>query len=210
MKNSYSGWVASDIEDLLHEDSEVMLFGGIDPGLYSTTLAILDSNCKLVAYHQIYAFEDEYPRTAKTNRKPGQRYFDPIPEKIAEDHRAFMINMLYTYKLECIATEKMEWSASHSDTQGWVHHNRGIIHGTCLDREVPFYMINPQQIKKIVTGKGNASKIDVVTDVYAEYHHAFKNISFLKKENHIADAIGAAKFIVSEKMNYIDESEFGF
>jgi Holliday junction resolvasome RuvABC endonuclease subunit len=186
-------------------EDEPMLFAGCDPGVYSTTVAIVDSCSNLVAYHQIYASEDEYPRTPNRDRKKGQRYFDPIPEKIAEDHVKFMEMIFSKYKILGMATEKMEWSAKHSDTQGWVHHFRGIMHGACIAHNVPFYMINPQQIKKVVTGNGNAKKDAVVVSVYQQYRDKFPSFSFLSKENHIADAVGAGLFLVQDQIGYIEE-----
>ncbi|MFA5037946.1 MAG: crossover junction endodeoxyribonuclease RuvC [Candidatus Izemoplasmatales bacterium] len=186
-------------------EEEPMLFAGCDPGVYSTTIAVVNSCSELVAYHQIYASEDEYPRTPNKDRKKGQRYFDPIPEQIAEDHIKFIDMVFSKYKILGLATEKMEWSAKHSDTQGWVHHFRGILHACCMKSEVPFYMINPQQIKKVVTGNGNASKDAVVISVYNQFKDKFPNFSFLSKQNHIADAIGAGLFLVQDQIGYIEE-----
>ncbi len=188
-------------------EEKPMMFAGIDPGVYSTTVAILDSCCNLISWHQVYSSEEEWPRTPNRDRQRGQRYFDPIPEKIAEDHYKFMKVILASYKLEGISTEKMEWSAKHSDTQGWVHHFRGIIHATCIQTSVPFYMINPQQIKKAVTGKGNAKKDLVVDEIYEKYSDFFPSLSFLKKNNHIADAIGAALSLIYQEIGYIEEEE---
>jgi Holliday junction resolvasome RuvABC endonuclease subunit len=187
------------------EDEKPMLFAGCDPGVYSTTIAVVDSCANLVAYHQIYASEDEYPRTPNRDRKKGQRFFDPIPDKIAIDHHWFMSDILDQYELLGIATEKMEWSASHSDTQGWVHHFRGVIHASCIQRKVPFHMLNPQQIKKVVTGNGNASKDAMVIAIYNRFKDSFPSFSFLSKQNHIADAIGAALFLVADQIGYLEE-----
>ncbi len=188
------------------DEEKPMLFGGCDPGVYSTTVAIIDGCCELVGWYQVYESEDQYPRTQNLDRKKGQRYFDPIPEKIAEDTREFMSLIFSSHvDIQGIATEKMEWSARHSDTQGWVHHFRGIIHASCLENEVPFHMINPQQIKKAVTGNGNASKADVVRAIYNKYTGKFPSYKFLSDNNHIADAIGAAIFIVRQQLGYLEE-----
>jgi Holliday junction resolvasome RuvABC endonuclease subunit len=187
------------------DEEKPMLFAGCDPGVYSTTVAIIDSCCNLIEWLQIYESEADYPRTAKANRKKGQRFFDPIPEKIADDHYKFMIGIFSKYDLQGIATEKMEWSASHSDTQGWVHHNRGIMHAYCISQECPFHMINPQQIKKTVTGKGNASKDEVVYSIYKRYEDRFPSYKFLSDNNHIADSIGAAIHLVRQQLGYLEE-----
>jgi len=187
------------------DDEKPMLYAGCDPGVYSTTVAIVDSCSNLVAYHQIYASEDEYPRTPNLDRKRGQRYFDPVPEQIAADHVEFMKMIFDKYELLGMATEKMEWSAKHSDTQGWVHHFRGIMHACCLHQGVPFHMLNPQQIKKVVTGNGNANKDAMVVQVYQQFKPMFPSFSFLSKQNHIADAVGAGLFLVADEIGYAEE-----
>jgi len=191
--------------EMVIDEEKPMLFAGCDPGVYSTTIAIVDSCCNLIKWHQLYLSEEEYPRTPNLDRKKGQRNFDPIPEKIAEDTRRFMEDIFSRYTLEGIATEKMEWSARHSDTQGWVHHFRGVIHGSCMEHSVPFHMINPQQIKKIVTGSGNASKSEVVHAIYNKYQNEFSSYKFLSDNNHIADSIGAAIYLVRQQLGYLEE-----
>jgi Holliday junction resolvasome RuvABC endonuclease subunit len=182
-----------------------ILYAGIDPGVYTTTLSILDSSCNLVVYLQVYNSEDEYPRIKKENRKKGQREYDPVPEQIAIDHREFMLAVLDTYNLSGVVAEKMDWSASNSDTQGYVHHNRGIIHAACIEKAVPFFMISPQQIKKAASGKGNAGKDEVVDAIFEKYGSFFPSHKYLKKNNHIADSIGAAIWLVADQLNYLDD-----
>ena len=188
-------------------EEKPLLYAGCDPGLYTTTIAILDGFCNLQGWFQVYNSEDEYPRKPNLDRKKGQRYWDPLPDRIAEDTARFTAALLSQYSVAGIATEKMEWSAKHSDTQGWVHHNRGIIHGCCLERGVPFHMISPQQIKKAVTGNGNASKSEVVRSVYRKYGELFASYKFLSDNNHIADAIGAATLLVQQEVGYLEEDE---
>jgi Holliday junction resolvasome RuvABC endonuclease subunit len=190
------------------EEEKPMLFMGVDPGIFTTTVVVLDSQCNFKAWHQVYYSENDFPRTLVENRKKGQRVHDPIIEQIAADHVAFMTALIDMYKPEAIACEKMDWSTNYSNTQGWVHHCRGILHSISIQKRVPFTMITPQTIKKAATGNGNAQKQDVAREIYRRYSSHIPSISWLNKNNHVADATGAALFLVRETMGYLDtESE---
>lgn len=186
-------------------EDEPDFFIGIDPGIYTTTFAVIDSALNLIDYKMLYKDERSWPRIVRQMRKKGQRYHDPKVDTIASDLYEFTHKIIDEYHPVAIATEAMDWSASHSDTQGWVHHFRGIIHAICIINDIPLHFIPPQKIKKCVTGNGNADKKAVVTGIYNMFPDKFANFTTLSKNNHIADAIGAGLFLVKEKFGYIDE-----
>jgi Holliday junction resolvasome RuvABC endonuclease subunit len=80
-----------------------------------------------------------------------------------------------------------------------------------MDHDIPFYLVAPSQIKKIVTDNGRADKREVCRHVWDKYkvnlqELGIRTFSMLVEENHYADAIGAAMFLTAQELNYMDES----
>jgi Holliday junction resolvasome RuvABC endonuclease subunit len=192
---------------------EELRYAGIDVGVYTTTIAFLDARSELIAVEKLYKSTSDEPRIARAVRHPGERHTDPIAEQIAKDHRVFMHSVIDKYKPTAFAVESMVWSAGRGNTniESLTAHFRGIMHCVTIDHDTPFYLVAPSQIKKVVTGNGNADKREVCRHVWNKYDVKLqalgvRNYTALFKYNHYADAIGAAMYLTAQELNYIDES----
>ncbi len=192
---------------------------GIDMGIFSTTAAILDPCCNLVGIDHIYNCEEDYPRIERVERKKGQRFFDPKPDVIALDHYNWMDRILNQWSVITVGIENANWNP-YSDTDAYVNHFRGILNAVVIkenlkrtNKQVGFRLITPSQIKKVVTGNGAAKKNMVADAVFARYEDnlrklGVKTVTALRKCNHIADAIGAARFLICEEIGLMEEEGF--
>lgn len=194
---------------------EALKYAGIDPGIYSTTCAIIDGSGKLIAIEQIYTSEDQYPRTVRKNTGKGQRKHDPVGEQIAIDHWDYACKLLRTYEPAAVASEHTLWVPRGSNTEALVGHMRGVINACCIWKDVPFRLVSPNEIKKAAAQSGIADKNQVCQAVWERYGQQLMELDpkctfpWLKRNNHVADAIGAALFLVAAEMNWLDaETDF--
>jgi Holliday junction resolvasome RuvABC endonuclease subunit len=182
-----------------------MLFVGLDMGVYNTAYGVVNGRCQIIDFGLIYKSPKDFPRFERENRAKGQKKNDPDVNQIAKDHFGLMTEIIEKFHPKTVCSENMMWSAGHSNTQALVHHFRGIMHSVCIIYDTPFQLITPQQIKKIVTGSGGADKNGVADKIYEMSPESFKSQDWLRRNNHISDALGAAIFTASEVMSIVDD-----
>ncbi len=141
---------------------------GIDPGYDITGWSLVTDGMKIVDYGFI-----------KTSRT------DPIEERLLQIHRSLDF-IITEFSPESAAIEKLFFSNNAKSAMD-VSKAIGVIFVTLKLREIPFFEYTPVQVKKSVTGYGNAEKKQVKYAI-----EKLTGISDLKGPDDAVDSIGIA------------------
>lgn len=146
-----------------------MIVMGVDGSLGSTGIAVATPE-KVIALTKI--------RTAKTKKTPTES------ARLRQIYDEFS-QLLRFYQPTAVVMENQHINANqrtgNPKTGMSLSRVRGVIQVVCALHGIPFYLYEPTQIKKLVTGKGNASKEQVQQSVIQLYQHESIVTSTLSK-----------------------------
>jgi crossover junction endodeoxyribonuclease RuvC len=123
-----------------------MLILGIDPGLNITGYGLIDA--KKTGFAVIAS------GFIKTNARDG------MPKRLAKIHGG-LNQVLERYRPEALVLEKLYSHTKHPITAALLGHARGVICMLAEEKNIPFFEYPATRVKKITTGSGHASKIQV-------------------------------------------------
>lgn len=147
-----------------------MIILGLDPGTTSVGYAIIEGGRE--------------PRLrdagllAVKSREPGER--------LAELHRS-LASLIKKWKPGAVAVEKL-FFAANAKTAMAVAEARGVLLLTAVLAGTTLYEYNPAAIKKIITGQGNADKVQMRKMVLLTLPEAGR----LRAQDDVFDAIAVA------------------
>ncbi len=123
-----------------------MLICGIDPGLNVTGYGFLD-----VTQKGLVLKETGYVRTSAQ---------DPLPRRLADIHRT--LKRAFTrHRPQALVLEKLYAHYRHPVTASLLGHARGVIAMLAQECAIQYFEYPSTRVKKVVTGKGHASKRQV-------------------------------------------------
>jgi crossover junction endodeoxyribonuclease RuvC len=123
-----------------------MLILGIDPGLNITGYGLIDSRQK--------GF------TVRTSGFIKTRVSDGLPKRLAKIYEG-LSRVMDQYKPEAIVLEKLYAHYKHPVTASLLGHARGVICMLAEQKQVAFFEYPATRVKKVMTGSGHASKIQM-------------------------------------------------
>jgi len=151
------------------------MYCGLDLSLTGTGIVILSETGGVI-----------HAETVKNNLRG--------PERLVHIRKVIKDIMLDAEPLvTCIEDYAMGIRAGQSFSIGELG---GVARVLLYEMQVPYNLISPTQVKKFITGKGNAEKDVIMLSVY-------KNFGYEAKDNNIADAFGLAMMALC-----IDKPEF--
>jgi crossover junction endodeoxyribonuclease RuvC len=123
-----------------------MLILGIDPGLDTTGYGVVEAknNGFLLKEHGFI----------KTRLKDG------LPKRLLAIHTTIG-QLLDKYRPEAMVLEKLYAHYKHPLTASLLGHARGVICMLAEQKNIPFFEYASTQVKKMTTGSGHASKIQI-------------------------------------------------
>ena len=145
-----------------------MIVMGVDGSLGSTGIAVATPE-RVIALTKI--------RTAKTKKTPTES------ARLRQIYEEFS-QLLRFYQPTAVVMENqhiVNQRTGNPQTGMSLSRVRGVIQVVCALHGIPFYLYEPTQIKKLVTGKGNASKEQVQQSVIQLYQHESIVTSTLSK-----------------------------
>lgn len=128
---------------------------GVDGALGSTGIAVMD-NGMVTQITKI--------RTAKVKATPDE---SARLKQIADEFQTLLI----FHNPDVVIMENQHVNKLNPRTSLGLARVRGVIQLICALRNIPFYTLEPSEIKKKVTGKGNAKKELVQEKIVALYHN---------------------------------------
>ena len=123
-----------------------MLILGIDPGLNITGYGLVESVKN--------GFILKASGFIKTQVKDG------LPKRLVEIHDG-LSKALDLYRPEAIVLEKLYAHYKHPVTASLLGHARGVICMLAEEKKINFFEYSATKVKKITTGSGHASKIQM-------------------------------------------------
>ncbi|MFA5038719.1 MAG: crossover junction endodeoxyribonuclease RuvC [Candidatus Omnitrophota bacterium] len=123
-----------------------MLILGIDPGLNITGYGLIEA--------------DRNGFVLKDNGFIKTRLKDGMPKRLAQIH-AELASLLDRVKPQAMVLEKLYAHYKHPLTASLLGHARGVICMLAEEKKVPFFEYPATQVKKVTTGSGHASKIQI-------------------------------------------------
>ena len=123
-----------------------MLILGIDPGLNITGYGLIEVKDK--------GFRLRDSGFIKTQLK------DRLPKRLLEIHTA-LGELIDKYKPQAMVLEKLYAHVKHPVTASLLGHARGVICMLAAQKNIPFFEYPATQVKKMTTGSGHASKIQI-------------------------------------------------
>ncbi len=123
-----------------------MLILGIDPGLNITGYGLIDS--------QKDGFVLKQAGFIKTKAADG------LPKRLSQIYTT-LSGLLDSYKPDAIVLEKLYSHYRHPVTASLLGHARGVICMLAEQKHVPFFEYPATRVKKMTTGSGHASKIQI-------------------------------------------------
>jgi crossover junction endodeoxyribonuclease RuvC len=123
-----------------------MLILGIDPGLNITGYGLIDTKA--------HGFILKEAGHIKTDVKDG------LPKRLAKIY-ASLSDILDKYKPEVLVLEKLYSHYKHPVTASLLGHARGVICMLAEQKKVSFFEYSATRVKKILTGSGHASKLQM-------------------------------------------------
>lgn len=176
---------------------------GIDPGLSSSGWCFIDFNKKKLEKidnpGETTLFDGEYKpelidygiiETDKNNRN-SDRVFK---------HYVEIDKLVKFYDPDLVAIED-QYSSLNASTLKKLSHVRGVFMNLASQYNLDCYLYYPSSVKKIASGKGNASKEDMVKNIN-EYYGLDLSLGEKRGENmedDIADAISVALSYIINK-----------
>lgn len=137
-----------------------MIVMGVDGSLGSTGIAVATPE-KVMALTKI--------RTAKTKKTPTESArLRQIYDEFSQLLRFYQPTAVVMENQHIVSQQKRKGNPKTGMSLSRV---RGVIQVVCALHGIPFYLYEPTQIKKLVTGKGNASKEQVQESVIQLYQH---------------------------------------
>lgn len=115
---------------------------GVDGALASTGICVLESK-KVLELTKI--------RTASVKATPNES------ARLKQISNEFT-NLLKYHNPDCVVMENQHVSRLNAKTGLGLSRVRGVFQLICALHGVPFYTLEPSEIKKMVTNKGNANK----------------------------------------------------
>ena len=150
------------------------LFFGIDPSFSGTGLVILDREGRIVQQTEI--------TTKKTN--DNQYDMECRMQRIAEEVRFFITPHLD--KIQVCYIEDISFGSSGESSVQLAALNY-LIRIYLLNLKVKFFTISPSQLKKYISGNGQAKKELMLKEVYKRWGVDYNS-------NNLADAYSLARF----------------
>ncbi|MGE5279229.1 MAG: crossover junction endodeoxyribonuclease RuvC [Deltaproteobacteria bacterium] len=123
-----------------------MLICGIDPGLNVTGYGLLAATPRGVTLKGT-----GYIRTSAK---------EPLPKRLEDIHGALR-RVLEQYKPQALVLEKIYAHYRHPVTASLLGHVRGVIAMLARECAIDYFEYSATRVKKTVTGKGHASKLQV-------------------------------------------------
>lgn len=123
-----------------------MLILGIDPGLQQTGYGLIESG-----------------EAGFILKKAGfirTRANDGLPMRLAHIH-ASLARLIDESRPEALVLEKLYAHYRHPLTASLLGHARGVICMLAQEKQIPFFEYPATRVKKVTTGTGHASKIQV-------------------------------------------------
>ena len=165
-----------------------MLILGIDPGLNMTGYGLIETKTD--------GFVLKEAGFIKTQVKDG------LPKRLTKIYVS-IAGLLDKYRPEALVLEKLFSHYKHPVTASLLGHARGVICMLAEQKNVPFFEYAATRVKKITTGSGHASKIQIQKMI----EHAFgtKNDSLGPLDTTDAISLAIAHAYIS-RVNAIRES----
>lgn len=107
-----------------------------------------------------------------------------------EDIRTFFVALLEQYPVTAVGMEKLYFTDRNMNNAEFVYGIRGALAMLFSTKKIPLHEWTPNELKKRVTGNGNASKelmVNVVTRLY--------ELAEAPKWHDTADAMGLARMV---------------
>lgn len=123
-----------------------MLILGIDPGLNITGYGLIDAH--------------QNGFTLKDNGFIKTRLKDGLPKRLAQIHGELSL-ILDKTRPDAMVLEKLYAHYKHPVTASMLGHARGVICMLAEEKNIAFFEYPATKVKKITTGSGHASKIQV-------------------------------------------------
>lgn len=123
-----------------------MFILGIDPGL------------NITGYGLIEAKNNGF--ILKTSGFIQTKASDGLPKRLAQIHVG-LSHVLELYKPDSMVLEKLYAHYKHPLTASLLGHARGVICMLAEEKKIPFFEYAATRVKKITTGSGHASKIQI-------------------------------------------------
>jgi Holliday junction resolvasome RuvABC endonuclease subunit len=144
---------------------------GIDPGVNNIGIAVLNSDASIVLDTALWSIG-----------KPELKGYNEFVDKLY----SFLYNLKLDYNTAIVSVEKPFFTPMTLPNNIRTLEVIGLIKYACFTcvREDNLVMVSPSNVKKQMTGKGNANKKAVIDAVNAKYSLT-KDVSI----SHIADAI---------------------
>jgi crossover junction endodeoxyribonuclease RuvC len=163
---------------------------GIDGALGSTGIAVLDGN----TVTQITKI-----RTIKGKKTPDE---SSRLKQIADELEALLV----FYKPDIVIMENQHVNKLNPKTSLGLARVRGVVQLVCAFHHIPFCTVEPNEVKKKVTGKGNAKKELVqesIVELYKDQPIVQSVLSNIiptgkNKTDDMADALAIVHTYVSE------------
>lgn len=152
------------------------MFLGIDPGIRKLGYALVDSDLTVIDAGVV--LQDD---TNVTREKQFARM---------EQIYSFFVQMLRTYPIEAVGMEKLFFTARNMNNAEFVYGIRGALAMLFSSHTIPLYEWTPNELKKRITGNGQASKelmVNVITRLY--------QLETAPKRHDTADALGLARIV---------------
>ena len=156
-----------------------MAIFGVDPSLASSGIAWME-NGELCGIHKITT--------------PAK---DPLPKRLKTIYDEFC-ELLDLYKPAVVVMED-QFSGKNAKTYAKLSQVRGVMVLAVEQKGIHLKVFTPTQIKRTVTGKGNASKEDMILAIkslYPDFDEYLKSIN--GKIDDVADAIGIAHTFIHQ------------
>ena len=150
------------------------LFLGIDPSFSGTGIVILNRDGSILSQKEI--------STQKIN---GNQYdIETRMTRIAEEVKEMLVP--YLERIQVCYIEEISFGSS-GEASAQLSALNYFIRVYLLNLKVTFYTISPGQLKKYITGNGNAKKNLMLKEVYKRWQVDFNS-------DNLADAYSLARF----------------
>lgn len=123
-----------------------MLICGIDPGLNTTGYGLIET--------QNSGFTLKDAGFIRTSAK------EDLPQRLKKIHTS-LSEILDRTKPEALVLEKLYAHYKHPITAALLGHARGVICMLAEEKKIPFFEYAATRVKKITTGSGHASKLQI-------------------------------------------------
>ncbi len=153
------------------------MFLGIDPGIRKLWYGVIDGDGQVVTSGILLSDEKSPTRNDQFARMVEiYQFFDQL---------------IMDYPIQAVGIEKLFFTTRNQSNAEFVYGVRGIVGMMFRSHTIPLHERTPQEIKKYITGNGNASKELMLAVIKKMFGLTDKQL----KRHDAADALGIALMV---------------